>query len=67
MAEPPPSPHRRPTWVKVSGIVVGILVVIFVILTITGARPGGGGHGPGMHGGLGITEDVPRAEPASSG
>ena len=45
------TPHRRPRWVKVSGIIVGVLVLVFVILQITGLGPGAGGHGPGRHGG----------------
>ena len=50
-----------PRWVKVFGIIVGVVVVLFVILLFT---RGSGGHGPGMHGGGGgdtllasITED----------
>jgi hypothetical protein len=36
-----------PRWVKVSGAIVGALVLVFVILRLTGI---GGEHGPGMHG-----------------
>jgi hypothetical protein len=78
MADRPPDPDTgvRPTadrppstprWVKVSGIIVGVLVLVFVILQLTGVGPGAGGHGPGMsgmHGGDGgdtppasVTED----------
>jgi hypothetical protein len=63
-ADRPPS---TPRWVKVSGIIVGVLVLVFVILQLTGVGPGAGGHGPGMpgmHGGDGgdtppasVTED----------
>jgi hypothetical protein len=35
-----------PRWVKVSGIVAGALVLLFVILQLTGL---GGDHGPGRH------------------
>jgi hypothetical protein len=35
-----------PLWVKVSGIIALVVVVVFVVLTLTGR----GGHGPGRHG-----------------
>jgi hypothetical protein len=35
-----------PRWVKVAGIVVLVLVVVFVVLKLTGL---GGSHGPGRH------------------
>lgn len=35
-----------PRWVKVSGIVAVVLVLLFVLLKITGV---GGQHGPGRH------------------
>ncbi|MGH9015202.1 MAG: hypothetical protein ACRDZ1_14900 [Acidimicrobiia bacterium] len=40
------TPHRTPRWVKVFGIIVLALVLVFVILRLTGAVPdhGGGGH-----------------------
>lgn len=44
------TPHRRPRWVKVSLIVVGALIALFLILQVTGVGPGGG-HGPGRHSG----------------
>jgi hypothetical protein len=47
------TPHRRPRWVKVSVIIVGILVSVFVILQLTGIGGGLGDHGPGRHGGGG--------------
>jgi hypothetical protein len=34
-----------PRWVKVFGIVVAVLVVLFIVVLFTG----GGGHGPGRH------------------
>lgn len=43
----PGSPPGMPRWVKVSGIVVGALVLLFVVLQLTGV---GGEHGPAMHG-----------------
>jgi hypothetical protein len=36
-----------PRWVKVSGIIVGVLIVLLVILAVTGVLPGQ--HGPGRH------------------
>lgn len=36
---------RTPRWVKVSGIVAAVLVLLFVVMMFTG----GGGHGPGRH------------------
>lgn len=41
------SPAGMPRWVKVAGIIVGILVLLFVVLQLTGL---GGEHGPGRHG-----------------
>jgi hypothetical protein len=35
-----------PRWVKVSGIIVGVLVLVFLVLQLTGV---GGEHGPGRH------------------
>jgi hypothetical protein len=43
-------PPGTPRWVKVSGIIIIALVLLFVILQLTGV---GGNHGPGMHG-LGV-------------
>jgi hypothetical protein len=45
MADPPPYPGA-PRWVKVSGIAVGGLILLAVILMIAGV---GGPHGPGRH------------------
>ena len=44
MAEPPPYPGI-PRWVKVSGIICGVLVLLAVILMLAG----GGRHGPWRH------------------
>lgn len=40
------SPPGMPRWVKVPLIIIGILVLLFVILQLTGL---GGEHGPGRH------------------
>lgn len=40
------SPPRMPRWVKVAAVVVGILILLFVVLTLAGV---GGDHGPGRH------------------
>lgn len=40
------TPPRMPRWVKVAGIVVGVLLVVLVILQLAGV---GGQHGPGRH------------------
>jgi hypothetical protein len=37
-----------PRWVKVSLLVVGALVLVFVLANVTGVA---GDHGPGRHGG----------------
>jgi hypothetical protein len=40
-----------PRWVKLSGIVVLVLVLLFVVIMLIA----GGSHGPGRHSGLGST------------
>ena len=40
------TPPRMPRWVKTAAIVVGLLILIFVVLQLTGV---GGKHGPGQH------------------
>jgi cytochrome b561 len=40
------TPPRMPRWVQVAVIVVGVLVLAFVILQLTGVA---GQHGPGRH------------------
>ena len=35
-----------PRWVKIAAIVVGLLILLFVVLQLTGI---GGEHGPGRH------------------
>ena len=53
MAEPgprsdaaPETPPRMPRWVKIPGIVVGVLILVFLLLHLTGVA---GQHGPGRH------------------
>jgi hypothetical protein len=41
------SPTGAPRWVKVFGIVVAVLVLLFVIMALFGGGPAG--HGPGRH------------------
>ncbi len=48
-----------PRWVKVSGIVALVLVVLFVVLQLMGV---GGRHGPGRHTPSGDA-DTPAATP----
>ncbi len=43
----PGAPPRAPRWVKIAVIVVGILILVFIALQVTGV---GGQHGPGRHG-----------------
>jgi hypothetical protein len=45
MANQPPYPGT-PRWVKISGIVLGVLVLLVVIMLFTGV---GGPHGPRRH------------------
>jgi hypothetical protein len=45
MADLPRYPGT-PRWVKLSGIVIGVLVLLVVIMVLTGV---GGPHGPGRH------------------
>lgn len=40
------APPKVPRWLKISAIVVGILVLVFLVLQLTGV---GGQHGPGRH------------------
>jgi hypothetical protein len=39
-------PPGTPRWVKVTAIVVGLLILLFLVLQLTGIA---GEHGPGMH------------------
>lgn len=47
----PPSdrPPATPTWVKVVGIALAVLVLLVLAKSLIGG--GLAGHGPGMHGG----------------
>lgn len=61
-SDPDVQPEQRPItgiprWVKVSGIVVLALAVLFVILQLTGVSPGG--HDPGDRGDHGLGDEVP--------
>lgn len=38
---------HRPRWVKVMGIIIGTVLILFVIVMLAG---GPGEHGPGPHG-----------------
>lgn len=44
MAEPPPYPGT-PGWVKVFGLIFGVVVLLFAVLLLTR----GAHHGPGDH------------------
>ncbi|UUV28691.1 hypothetical protein NQK81_28405 [Amycolatopsis roodepoortensis] len=68
MTEPPRRPGhderpRMPRWVKVPAIIIGILIVVFLILQITGF---GGEHGPGRHlrGGGSVSAGVANVHPS---
>lgn len=53
MADPPPYPGA-PRWVKITGIITIILVLLVVAALFTGI---GGPHGPGRHrASSGVTE-----------
>ncbi|WP_156528663.1 hypothetical protein [Sinorhizobium glycinis] len=45
MADQSPYPGM-PGWVKISGTILGVLILLAVILMVTGI---GGPHGPGRH------------------
>jgi hypothetical protein len=61
MADPLHYPGT-PRWVKISGIVVGILVLLIAIVMFTGI---GGPHGPSRH--LSSGDASGQAPPASVG
>lgn len=46
--EVPDGPPATPTWVKVVGLAVALLVVLVAIALLSG---GAGSHGPGRHAG----------------
>ncbi|GAB4080734.1 hypothetical protein GCU67_04145 [Modestobacter muralis] len=39
-------PPGMPRWVKITAVVVGVLVLLFLVLQLTGVA---GQHGPGRH------------------
>lgn len=45
-AAPNEQPPKMPGWVKITGIIVLVVVLIFVILKVAGLE-----HGPNLHGG----------------
>lgn len=55
------TPPGMPRWVKVSAIVVGVLILLFLVLQLTGIA---GNHGPGRHSSAGITPPAGHTEPA---
>ena len=57
------TPPRRPRWVTVAAVVVGLLVLLFVVLQVTGIA---GEHGPGRHL-SGLPAVVPSPAAAASG
>lgn len=78
MADPPPSPDAddgtaepdpgspehpgMPRWVKVSGVVVGVLILLAVVaMFIGGGQHGPGRHAPGGHSETGVRTDARRA------
>ncbi len=73
MTDGPPDPNDdtgvRPTadrpstprWVKVSGIIVAILVLLFVVMMLTGVF--GGEHGPGRQAPSGNAGTPPASVP----
>jgi hypothetical protein len=49
VAPPPDDGHAGiPRWVRISLLVVGALVLVFILANVTGVA---GDHGPGRHGG----------------
>ena len=39
-------PPKMPRWVKLVALIVGVLVLVFLVLQVTGLA---GDHGPGRH------------------
>lgn len=54
------SPPRMPGWVKLSGIILAVLVLLFVVITLVGV--GGHGGGPEMHSSEQIEQRAPEDE-----
>ncbi|TFV79370.1 hypothetical protein E4P39_01630 [Blastococcus sp. CT_GayMR19] len=57
------TPPGMPRWVKVSAIVVGVLILVFLVLQLTGIA---GDHGPGRHSSAGLTPPAGVTESAVS-
>jgi hypothetical protein len=59
----PDQPPRMPGWVKWPAIVLGVLVLVFIGLTVLGIE-----HGPGLHSpGGGNGPGTPSPGPTPSG
>ena len=58
------TPPGMPRWVKVTAIVVGVLILLFLVLQFTGVA---GDHGPGRHSSAGITPPAGVTESAPPG
>ena len=48
-----PTPPRRPRWLVVSGVIVGIAVLVIIVLMVVGS----GEHGPGRHNSSGTSDN----------
>lgn len=57
------TPPGMPRWAKVSAIVVGVLILVFLVLQLTGLA---GDHGPGRHSSAGLTPPAGVTESAMS-
>ena len=57
------TPPGMPRWVKVSAILVGVLILVFLVLQLTGIA---GNHGPGRHSSAGLTPPAGVTESARS-
>lgn len=57
-----PRPPVTPRWVKITGIILGVILLAALAKVVLSG--GVGGHGPGLHGGLGST--AAGAPPSSS-
>lgn len=55
-------PPRTPRWVKITGVLIALFVLGFLARALFG--DGSGGHGPGMHGGLGSLAPPPSSSAA---
>lgn len=54
MRSEPGSPPATPRWVKVSGVIALLVLLLFVVLALAG-----GAHGPGRHTGGGGGDPTP--------